>query len=87
MASTLDQLRQTVRALADNSDKIGNQLAPFTHKFAQESQKVIAAIGNTATGQDKQIAQTLAAATKSLEQTIAALRQVKKTGDEWSARA
>lgn len=87
MASQIEQLKMTVRTLADNSDKIGNQLVPFTQKFSQESQKVIAAIGNTATGDDKQIAAALSAATKSLQQTVAALRQVKQTGDQWSARA
>ena len=85
--SQLDNVRQSVRVLAQNADRLGNQLTPFTQKFTQESQKVIAAIGNTATGTDKQIASILAQASKDLQQTVAALKQVKQAGDQWAGRA
>lgn len=85
--SQLDQLRSTVRTLAENSNQMGNQLAPFSQKFTEETNKVVATIGNTATGQDKKIAATLTAASKSLEQTVAYLLQVKQVADQWAARA
>lgn len=84
MGSKLTQLKQEVMALASSAEKLGSQLSPFTQKFSTESQKVIATIGDTATGEDKRIAETLQAATQSLKQTVNALQQVKQTGDQWA---
>lgn len=87
MASTVVELKQTMTALAQSADQLGNQLAPYTQKFTEETQKVIAAIGETSTGTDKQVAATLQAASQSLQQTVAALRQVKQANEQWAARA
>lgn len=84
MASKLTQLKQEVMALANSAEKLGSQLSPFTQKFSQESQKVVATIGETATGEDKKIVEALNAASQSLQKTINTLQQVKQTGDQWA---
>lgn len=73
--SALDDLKQRVAQLAQEAEETSGQLAEFETGFTDTANTVSAEIGNTSTGKDQEIIGSLQAASKALEDSVAALQK------------
>lgn len=86
MASKLEELRNRLNTLAQQTEKVGVQLSNFKQKFDKEAQKVSGEIGNTATREDQRIVQTLSSAKTELDKTVQVLQQACQQCKQFAAK-
>jgi hypothetical protein len=72
--SVVEQLRGQLHAVAQDADQGAASLGGFQNKFSHASQQVLALIQGSATGADRDIAEVLDAASKSLASAVESLQ-------------
>jgi hypothetical protein len=72
--SVVEQLRGQLHAVAQDANQGVSSLGGFQNKFSQASQQVLALIQGSATGADRDIAEVLDAASRSLASAVESLQ-------------
>ncbi|GAA0612514.1 hypothetical protein HPO96_22775 [Kribbella sandramycini] len=72
--SVVEQLKGQLHAVAQEADQGAAGLGGFQNKFSQASQHVQSLIQGSATGADREIAEVLDAASKSLASAVESLQ-------------
>jgi len=72
--SVVEQLKGQLHAVAQEANHGASGLGGFQNKFSQASQHVLSLIQGSATGADREIAEVLDAASKSLASAVESLQ-------------
>lgn len=81
--SQLQQLKQEINALAQSAKKTGGSLAQFDRTFTQQINQVQSTIGGSAQSKDKEVINSLNAASKQVKTAIQALQQAANTAQNY----
>lgn len=83
--SAVDDLRQTLVALASDCEQTAGALAEFKENFSDQADQVQGLIGNTATGADQAIAQRYERAKSAVDEAVAALAAASQESTDYAA--
>lgn len=84
--SAVSELKQQLQQISEETKRIAQSLQQYKQKFTEQSQKVQAQIGGTATDTERQVIETLNAAGGSIDQTAGTLAQAAQACEDYSAR-
>lgn len=76
--SELQQLKATIRGVADGAKKTGTSLSAFDKTFGKHSEAVRNAIGGSSQKKDKEVVDAISQASKAVKQAAEALQKAAK---------
>ncbi len=84
MSSQLNQLKQSMRNMADTAMKTGSSVAQYEKQFNKQRQEVQNLIGGSSQGKDREIQQALARASKAVKDATSALQEAAKAAQKYA---
>jgi glutamate/tyrosine decarboxylase-like PLP-dependent enzyme len=84
--SSIEDAKQQLAKVVTESEGTASALAQFKDAFDSLTDGVMAAIGNTATGTDADIAKIYEAAKTSIDQTVSTLAQAAQASKDFATR-
>ena len=83
--SQVQQLKHSLSAFSRTTDQAANTLAQQSREYDRAAQQVLALIGGTATGKDREVASAIQSASRAVEQAGQALSQASRTARNYGA--
>jgi ABC-type transporter Mla subunit MlaD len=85
MASQLEQLKSSLNAFAQSTERTGQSLASQGKDFQKSSQQISALIGGSATSKDREVMAAVAEAQKAVQQASNALAKAARTAKDYAS--
>jgi hypothetical protein len=83
--SQVQQLKQSLAAFAQATDRTSQALLSQTREFDRSAQQVLSLIGGSATGKDREVVQSIRDASRAVEQAGRALSNASRTAQNYGA--
>jgi ABC-type transporter Mla subunit MlaD len=83
--SQLQQLKQSLSAFSQTTDRASHTLMQQSREYERAAQQVLSLIGGSATGKDREVASAIQAASRAVEQAGQALSQASRTAKNYGA--
>lgn len=85
--SSIGNVKQQVSAVGEKAGKTALQLSNLSKSFKNDAAAVINAIGGTASGEDKKLAQAFTQASDALNKAALSLQAASQSAKNWASKA
>ena len=85
--SSITQIKQQVNAIGQQATATAAQLAQMATNINKNAAAVTQAIGDTASGEDKQMVASFQLASKAMNQAVQALQAAGQSAKNWAMKA
>lgn len=83
--SQVQQLKQSLSSFSGTTDRAANALLQQSREYDQAAQQVLALIGGSATGKDREVADAIQSASRAVSQAGQALGRASRTARNYGA--
>jgi ABC-type transporter Mla subunit MlaD len=83
--SQVQQLKQSLSAFSQTTDRAAQTLAQQSREYDRAAQQVLALIGGTATGKDREVANAIQSASHAVSQAGQALGRASRTARNYGS--
>ena len=85
--SSIENVKQQVSSVGEQAGKTAIQLSNMSKSFKKDAAAVINAIGGTASGEDKKLAQAFTQASEALNKAAMSLQAASQSAKNWVNKA
>ncbi len=85
VSSQLQQLKSALNSFGGTTDRAAQTLLQQSREYDRAAQQVLALIGGSATGKDREVANSIRSASRAVQQAGQALSQASRTARNYSA--
>ena len=83
--SQVQQLKQSLTSFGQTTDRAAGTLSQQSREYDRAAQQVLAMIGGTATGKDREVATAIQSASRAVREAAQALSQASRTARNYGA--
>jgi hypothetical protein len=85
MASQLQTLKQALHSFSQGTDKAAQSMSSAAREFESHANRVLALIGGSATGKDREVAGQIQHAQRAVKEASSALSQASRTASQYGS--